>query len=160
MRQLLSCLIFMISVPAWSDTINNYMNIVSNIPTMEMKADANSQAWARSAKNVLTITNEGIAEALLEANRLAQSQGSPLFCLPNNTPLNADSMKVLIEKAYQTMPNVQTEKDKLTVSQVAWLAVTHDYPCKTIAQPNPYNPNSPPNPASSAPVSLMQHQEG
>lgn len=159
MRQLLSCLILTLSFPTWADTINNYMNIVTNIPTMEMKADAESQAWARSAKNVLAITNEGIAETLLEANRVSQTQGRPLFCLPGNTPLNAASMKSLIEKAYQSMPNVQAEKDKLTVSQVAWLAVTHEYPCNT-ATPAATPLSAAMNPAYPSPVSPMQHEQG
>ena len=133
-----------------ADTIDHYMNILTNIPTMEMKADPESQAWARSAKNVLTITNESIAETLLEANRLAQLQGKPLFCLPENTPLNAIAMKTLIESAYQNTPTIQSEKAKLTVSQVAWMAVTHDYPCKGLTTTTPFNPITP---------SPMQHEE-
>ena len=126
------------------------MHIVNGIPTMEMKADSNAQAWARSAKNVLTITNESIAETLTEANTLAKNQGTPLFCLPENIQLDASTLKPLIEEAYQTMPRAQSDKDRMTVSQVAWIAVTQRFPC----QPMHHTAN---NTANAAP--MMQHEE-
>jgi hypothetical protein len=124
------------------------MHISTSIPTMEMKADADAQAWARSARNVLTITNESIAETLLEANQLATTQGTALFCLPKTVNLNAESLKTIIEEAYQQMPRIQSEKDKLTVSQVAFLGVTHLYPCQQAQAQH-----------SSTPF-LMQHEQG
>lgn len=96
---------------------------------MEMKADPQSQAWARSAKDVLIITNESIAETLLTANQLAKSQGHPLFCLPPQTRLDAATMKKLIEDAYRNMTSLQNDKNKMTVSEIAWLAVSQHYPC-------------------------------
>ena len=39
-----------------ADTINNYIDIANNIPQMEIKADPQAQAWARSAHHILTIT--------------------------------------------------------------------------------------------------------
>lgn len=129
---------------SFADTIDHYMHILGGIPAMEMKADPTAQAWARSAKNVLIITNESIAETLTEANILAQNQGKPLFCLPENIHLDADTLKTLIEETYQKIPRVQSDKDKMTVSQVAWLGVTQRYPCHT-AKPNA--------------VPVMQHEE-
>lgn len=135
-----------------ADTIDHYMNIATNIPTMEMKADPQSQAWARSARDVLIITNESIAETLLTANQLAKNQDRPLFCLPNQIQLNAATVKSLIEDAYQHIPNVQTEKSTMTVSQVAWLAITQHYPCNNPAAAAPTNTMSLPH--------LMAHEQG
>ncbi len=119
------------SLSAHADTIENYINIYNGIPKMEMKADPQSQAWARSARNVLSITSETIAETLLQANDLAKNQGKPLFCLPIGVQLNAPTMNDLIVQAYRSNPSQQGDKDKMTVSQIAWLAVTQSYPCQS-----------------------------
>src|SRR5436189_129249 len=63
MRFLLISLIFICN-QLHADTIDNYMSIATNIPQMELKADPQAQAWARSARHVLTITCESIAETL------------------------------------------------------------------------------------------------
>lgn len=82
MRTYLFLMLSILSFLVKADTIDHYINISNNIPQMEMKADAQSQAWARSARNVLIITAESIAETLTQANDLAKSQGRQLFCLP------------------------------------------------------------------------------
>lgn len=114
----------------YGDTIDNYMKIASNIPTMEMKADAQAQAWARSARHVLTITCESIAETLLQANNNAQQQGKALFCLPNGVQLNPVVMNELIQQTYRELSSQQSDKDKMTVSQIALLGVSKKYPCQ------------------------------
>ena len=49
---------------------------------MEIKADEQSQAWARSARHVLNITNESIAETLIALNEQATKQGRQTgFCV-------------------------------------------------------------------------------
>nr|WP_058526850.1 hypothetical protein [Legionella erythra] len=106
------------------------MNIANNIPQMEMKADPQAQAWARSARNVLTITSETVAETLMQANELAKTQGRPLFCLPNGVSLNAVTLNGIIMQTYNEISSQQSDKDKMTVSQVAWLGVAKAYPCK------------------------------
>ena len=57
-----------------ADTMEHYMAIAEQLPQMEMKADPKSQSWARSARSVLTLTHESIAETLLEANEAAMRQ--------------------------------------------------------------------------------------
>ncbi|MFC3909082.1 phosphatase [Legionella dresdenensis] len=114
---------------AQADTINNYMNIANNIPKMEMKADAQSQAWARSARNVLGVTDETIAETLLQANETAKAQGHPLFCLPGGMQLNGVTLNNIIQETYNQISSQQSDKNKMTVSQIAWLGVTKKYPC-------------------------------
>lgn len=130
MRFLLLFILFLYSFYVHADTIDNYINISNNIPQMEMKADPQSQAWARSARNVLIVTSESIAETLLQSNELAKSQGKPLFCLPANTNLDAATLNSLIIQTYKDIPSQQSDKNKMTVSQVAWLAVTKNYPCQ------------------------------
>jgi hypothetical protein len=113
-----------------ADTINNYMSIASNIPQMEMKADPQSQSWARSARHVLTVTCESIAETLLQTNEVAKSQGKPLFCLPQGVQLNSITMNELIQQTYKEITSQQSDKDKMSVSQVALLGVSKKYPCE------------------------------
>lgn len=115
---------------AYADTIDNYMKIANNIPLMEMKADQQAQAWARSARHVLTITCESIAETLVQANETAKQLGKPLFCLGNGAQLNPVVMNELIQQTYKQISSQQSDKDKMTVSQVALLGVSQRYPCQ------------------------------
>jgi hypothetical protein len=128
MRYLMTALLF-ISSFAQADTINNYMDIANNIPQMEMKADQQAQAWARSARHVLTITCESIAETMLQANENATRMGKPLFCLPEGKQLNSIMLNELIQQTYKEITSQQSDKNKMTVSQVAWLGITKQFPC-------------------------------
>ncbi|WED43335.1 phosphatase [Legionella cardiaca] len=130
MRALIFLFFLLCTLNTQADTMDHYMNISNSIPQMEMKADPQAQAWARSARNVLIITNESIAETLLQANELAKSQGKPLFCLPQGTNLNAIILNGIILETYRDISSQQSDKDKMTVSQVAWLGVTKKYPCQ------------------------------
>ena len=114
-----------------ADTIDNYMDIANNIPQMEIKADPQAQAWARSARHVITITCESIAETLVQANETAQHQGKPLFCLTPGTQLSAAMLNNLIQQTYKELSSQQSDKNKMTVSQVALLGLSKQYPCKT-----------------------------
>lgn len=111
---------------SWSDSIANYQHISQSIPKMEIKADEQSQAWARSARHVLTITNESIAETLVAMNEEATKQGQPFFCLPKNQLLDAQNLGRLLEKASQN----QFPNNKTTVSQIALEMVKKKYPCR------------------------------
>jgi hypothetical protein len=113
-----------------ADTINNYMSIANNISPMEIKADPQAQAWARSARHVLTITGESIAETLIQANEVATNQGRPIFCLPQGVQLNSITMNELIQQTYKNISSQQSDKDTMTVSQVALLGVSKQYPCQ------------------------------
>ncbi|MFA6302706.1 MAG: phosphatase [Legionella sp.] len=128
MRYLLLSLSFICS-SLHADTINNYMNIANNIPQMEMKADPQAQAWARSARNVLAITCETIAETMLQSNETAKNNGRPNFCLPMGVQLNTMVLDGIIQQTYKELSSQQSDKDKMTVSQIAWLGVTKKYPC-------------------------------
>jgi len=113
-----------------ADTIKNYMNIADNIPQMEVKADPQAQAWARSARHVLTITCESIAETMIQANEIAKNHGTPMFCLPPSVQLNAPTLCGLIQQTYKEISSQQSDKDAMTVSQIAWLGASKQYPCQ------------------------------
>lgn len=125
-----------ISAYSYGDTIDHYMNIANGIPQMEMKADEQSQAWARSARTVLTLTCDGIADSLMLANETARQQGKPLFCLTPGVQISPEMLSALIQQTYQSLSIAQAEKDKMTVSQVALLGIQKQYPCKNEAAKN------------------------
>lgn len=116
-----------------ADTIKNYMNIANNIPQMEVKADPQAQAWARSARHVLTITCESIEETMLQANEIAKQQGKPIFCLPDGVQLNSITLNELIQQTYKDISSQQSDKDSMTVSQIAWIGVSKKYSCQSAA---------------------------
>ncbi|WP_419420130.1 phosphatase [Legionella sp. D16C41] len=136
MRLLISLFIFGASFATAADTIDHYMNIFNNIPKMEMKADPQAHAWARSARNILILADESIAETLVQGNELAKNQGKPLFCLPSNIKLTAETLHDIILRTYNNISSQQSDKDKMTVSQIAWLGVMQNYPCQSQAAPS------------------------
>lgn len=151
----------------FADTMDHYMNIANQIPQMEMKADPQSQAWARSARTVLQLTCDSIVETLILANDTAKAHGSPLFCLPAGTQISALLLNDLIQQTYKQNPSQQSEKDKMTVSQVALMGLSKQYPCNAPpTQANPFptqsNPFAQPNNtqanATSAQPNLAQAQ--
>lgn len=133
MRQLFICFIFFYHT-VHADTIKSYINIANNIPQMEMKADPQAQAWARSARQVLNVTCESIEETMIQANELAKKQGTPLFCLPAGAPIGFTKLNELIQQTYKEISSQQSDKDSMTVSQVALLGVTKHYPCTANAE--------------------------
>ena len=123
-------------VPAHADTMDHYMGIVNKIPKMEIKADEQAQVWAKSARNVLLLTCESIAESLAIANDAASQQNKPLFCLPATVTLNGNMLHDLVQKTYHDISNQGDDKSDMTVSEVALLGLTKTYPCaSTIQQP-------------------------
>lgn len=127
-------LLLMLSPLADADTMDHFMNIAGNIPKMEMKADPQSQAWSRSARNILTLTCESIAESLLLANEKAAANGAPLFCIPNGVTINASKLNGLIEQTYRGLSSPQQDKNKMTVSQIALMGLVKQYPCNQSSQ--------------------------
>ncbi len=130
-------IILMTSASVHADTIDHYMNIVNNIPQMEMKADPESQAWSRSARNILALTGESIAESLVLANETATRAGTPLYCPPATMKLSAEDMNNIIQQTYRDISSQESDKNNMTVSQVALLGICQKYPCQTLSQQNP-----------------------
>ena len=153
----ISCLIF--STISHADTIGRYMNIANNIPKMEMKADRQAHIWARSARTVLSLTSESIAETLILANATAAEHGAPLFCLPAEVSLNAMMLNELIQETYREISSQSSDKNNLTVSNVAWIGVTHKYPCNNnddVPAKAPANPSHARKPTTTS----MGHMDG
>ena len=123
-------LFLMGSISAYADTIDHYMNIANNIPQMEMKADQQSQAWARSARTMLILTSESIAETLTLSNETATLTGAPFFCLTSGVQLDPTTLNDLIQQTYREISSQQSDKNKMTVSQVALLGLKNKYPCQ------------------------------
>ena len=135
MRRLIF-LFLLIPAIIFADTIDHFMNIANNIPQMEMKADPQSQAWARSARTVLILTSESIAETLMLSNDTAKEQGTPFFCIPPGAQLNGTLLNDLIQQTYRESSSQQSDKNKMTVSQVALLGLRKQYPCQQTAAVN------------------------
>lgn len=129
-------LLLLTSTTVGADTIDRFMNIVNSIPQMEMKADPQSQAWARSARNILALTSESVAESLVLANDTSTRAGHPLFCLPPNVQLSADTMNNLIQQTYREISSQESDKNKMTVSQVAMIGISKQYPCRSMQTPH------------------------
>ncbi len=127
---------------ATADTIDHYMNIANNIPQMEMKADEQSQAWARSARTVLTLACDGIVDSLILANENAKQQGQPLFCLASGSSVSPEMLNDMIQQTYRSLGTSQTEKDKMTVSQIALIGMQKQYPCSAAAASTPAAPQT------------------
>lgn len=128
--KLLGIFLYFITSYVNADTIEHYMNIVNNLPQMEMKADSDSQAWARSARNILMLTSETVAESLILANKESEKKGSPLFCLPAGEKLSNSAVNELIKNTYMTISSAPQDKNQMSVSQVALLGMQKQYPCK------------------------------
>lgn len=158
--RLLSISCLMLTSISHADTIARYMNIANNIPKMEMKADRQAQIWVRSARTVLSLTSESIAETLVLANAAAAESGAPLFCLPAEVSLNALMLNELIQQTYREISSQSSDKNNLTVSNVAWIGVTHKYPCNNdapaAAPAAPFKPGQARKPANAS----MGHIEG
>lgn len=129
LKKTLTILILFNTTSSFSDTIDHYMNIVNNLPQMEMKADSESQAWARSARNILMLTSETVAESLMLANKEAEKKGAPLFCLPVDIKLTNSAINELIKNTYLGISSALQDKNQMTVSQVALIGMQKQYPC-------------------------------
>lgn len=143
-----------------ADTIGRYMNIANNIPKMEMKADKQSHTWARSARTILSLTSESIAETLVLANEEAQAHGStPLYCLPEGVTLNALLLNEIIQETYREISSLERDKNDMTVSKVALIGINRKFPCQSVGNKVPSMP--PPNPLQShAENTRIEHMEG
>ncbi|MFZ4076617.1 MAG: phosphatase [Legionellaceae bacterium] len=130
------CLLLLVSPFIQADSIGRYMNIANNIPKMEMKADPQAQAWARSARNILNLTTESIAETLTLTNTTAAQQGTPFFCLPAQITLNSAMLNALIQQTYREISSQESDKDTMSVSEIALLGVRKKYPCSPTPDPH------------------------
>lgn len=152
-RSFITLVLFFVSNISHADTIGRYINIANNIPKMEMKADKQAHTWARSARTILSLTSESIAETLMLTNDNAKAHGAPIFCMPAGIALNALMLNEIIQQTYRDISSQESDKNNMTVSQVALMGVTQKYPCagSNIKPRNAINPE---------PVTSISHVDG
>jgi hypothetical protein len=148
-RNLVGFMLLGLSSLNYADTIGRYINIANNIPKMEMKADKQAHTWARSARTILSLTSESIAETLMLTNIRANENGAPLFCLPAGIALNALLLNEVIQQTYRDISSQESDKNNMTVSEVAFIGITQKYPCagstvkpSSVIHPEPIAPLS------------------
>ena len=130
MKKMFFLIVFFTFCKANADSIASYINISKQIPQMELKADAQSQTWAHSARTIITLTCDSILDSLTLANQEAKKQGVCLFDLPRGEVLNAEKLDEMIQDIH-AHTNMQNEKlDQWSVSKVALLALQKHYPCE------------------------------
>lgn len=125
-----------LGTPAFADTVAGFMSIAENLPRMEMKADAESQAWSRSARNVLLLTSETVWDGLKAANLSASQKGKPLFCIPQDRNLSAEEMFDLINDTYKQANLSDEDKSKMSIAQLAFNGLQKRYSCEGTAKTN------------------------
>ena len=139
MKKIIFLALVILYQPLYADKIIKFMNVANTIPRMEMKPDANSQAWAKSARNILLLTAESIWESLYSANQANAQAGNPLFCVRDQASMNAENMTDLIEETYRNLSMSDAEKNQLTVAQVALIGLQRQYGCNsTSASSQPF----------------------
>ena len=138
MKRLIFLMLAIIHQPLYADKIIKFINVANTIPRMEMKPDANSQAWAKSARNILLLTAESIWESLYSANQANAQAGTPLFCIANQEDINAEQMTDLIKETYQHLSMSDDEKNQLSVAQVALMGLQQKYGCSTSNRSHPF----------------------
>jgi hypothetical protein len=153
MKCFIPLVLILTSITTHADTIGRYINIANNIPKMEMKADKQAHTWARSARTILSLTCESIAETLALTNQAAEARGTPFYCLPAGTTLNALLLNEIIQQTYREISSQESDKNNMTVSEVALIGVTQKYPCA--------NTNVKPSTVMhKAPVTSISHVDG
>lgn len=139
MKIFIFLMLVLLQSSGYADKIIKFMNVANNIPRMEMKPDQNSQAWAKSARNILLLTSESIWESLYSVNQVNTQSGNPLFCIPSQEAMSAEKMTDLIEDTYRNLSMSDDEKNQLTVAQVALMGLQQKYGCSnSIAPSHPY----------------------
>lgn len=115
---------------AQADTIGNYMTIVNNIPEMSVKPDEQSQAWVRSARSMIGLADQTMAQTILSMNAVAAKQGSPIYCFPANFNLDAAAVDDIIQKTYGEWVKSQQASPSMPASDVL-LAGMAQYACSS-----------------------------
>lgn len=131
MKKYIICLLILWHTTLFADTLGKYASIARNIPSMELKADAQSQAWARSARSVLGVTDEAIAQSVVAMNLLALKNGTALICYPPETKIDTPMIHTILAKHIASMPADDANR---SISEVVVTILTNQYPCHQMAK--------------------------
>ncbi len=125
--KILSGLILLVlSLGTYADTIGKYAKIAKSIPEMSLKADPQAQAWMRSAKSILAITDETVAQTIMAMNQLAKRQGRPLICLPDTKVIDGATVHDILASKIQGDVD---ENAPDTISNIVTQELLKTYPC-------------------------------
>ena len=127
---LLSFLLTILST-AYSDTIGKYASIAKEIPKARLTADPKSQAWARSARSILNVTEETLAQTIQSMQALASKHNTPLLCLPAGQQIDNNLIHHTLE---QLVNNFSPKDADKSISQAVIEQLEAQYPCNQHAQ--------------------------
>lgn len=132
MKRLLiaACAALVIASLSFADTIGKYAEIAQNIPKMSLKADEQAQAWARSAKSILAVTDETMAQTIQAMNQLAYKHNSPLLCLPQGNEVTPELIHETLEKI---IAHLRPEQSTQTISNILVQQLQDDFSCQAKA---------------------------
>jgi hypothetical protein len=119
------------SVTTQADTLGKYASIAKSIPTMQLKADPKSQAWARSARSILAVTDEAIAESIDAMNTISKNNGRPLICMPESKPIDSTMVHTLLAELISKMAPDEASKN---ISAVVVSKLNTSFPCNQLAR--------------------------
>ncbi len=129
MRTIFSIVFVLISFnqSAIADTLERYAGIANSIPKMALKADEKSQTWARSARSILAVTDETVAQTIMAMNALALQNGRPLICPPQNEKIDKDKIHSILK---DIISSPTASKEGMTISEAVIDKLKDQYPCR------------------------------
>ena len=125
-------LLSFVSLSISADTIEKYVGIAKSIPQSRLKADPKAQAWAHSARTVLDVTEETLAQTIVSMQALSLKQNSPIFCLPNGKSIDTGLVHQILEQSVARLASTDFNK---TISEVVVENLASAYPCNSAAKP-------------------------
>ncbi len=127
---LITLLTLCFALTANADTIGRYAGIVKSIPETTLKADPKSQAWAHSARTILAVAEESIAETIFSLQSITNKMNRPLFCLPQGQAIDTALVHQLLAQIIQQLTPADENKN---LSDVVVTNIMSKYPCQEAA---------------------------
>jgi len=134
MRRILffiTLLLTSLSTATFADTIGRYAGIAKSIPEASLKADPKSQAWAHSARAILEVAEESIAESIAAVQNAASQLNRPIFCLPESQSINTALIHQLLAQSISQLTEADATKN---LSDVVVASLREKYPCQSTSQ--------------------------
>ncbi len=116
-----------LALPSSADSISKYAKVAKSIPEMSLKASPQAQAWMRSAKSILAITDETVAQTIVAMNNEAKKQGHPIICPKENVEINGT---VIHELLLNVIKGGVGDNDSESISSIAIRVLMTAYPCE------------------------------
>lgn len=120
-------LMFTLPITAYADTIGRYAGIAKSIPEATLKADPKSQAWAHSARTILHVAEESIAESISSMQNAAMRLQRPILCMPQGRSINTALIHEILE---QNIAQLKPSDETKNLSNVVVASLSTKYPCQ------------------------------